>query len=68
MQGRLRQALHRYHAGGNLTITMLGGSVTAGAGANEGHGYVDWATIILNMTLGPRIQVGSIHNNGQHIF
>lgn len=59
-QDRLRQALRRFNAGGNLTIAMLGGSVTAGVGANEGYGYVDWAALALNTTLGPRVGVSPL--------
>ena len=37
---RLRAALDRYlHKGANLTVTFLGGSITAGAGQEEGLNY-----------------------------
>ena len=39
-QLRLRAALDRYlHKGADLTVTFLGGSITAGHGQNEGLNY-----------------------------
>ena len=35
--GRLRAALARLHATGNLTVSVVGGSISAGAGAVDAH-------------------------------
>jgi hypothetical protein len=35
--GRLRQALDRYRKGRNLTIAVVGGSISAGGGAVDMH-------------------------------
>eukprot|EP00798_Chlamydomonas_sp_ICE-L_P013622 gene13622-19500_t len=56
---RLRLAMERHLRGENLTLTFLGGSITAGEGAMDGHSYVGWAAQLLHHLLGPRFK---LHN------
>ncbi len=38
--------------GGNLTVVFLGGSITAGQGAVDGHAYPTWFRLILQQVSG----------------
>ena len=38
--GRLRAAIARLHATGNLKVSVVGGSISAGAGALDAHRWV----------------------------
>ncbi|KAJ9522489.1 hypothetical protein QJQ45_008221 [Haematococcus lacustris] len=40
--GRLRKAFGRYRASGNLTVVVVGGSISAGAGAVDSHSWVEY--------------------------
>eukprot|EP00798_Chlamydomonas_sp_ICE-L_P000445 gene445-1845_t len=55
-QGRLRLAMDKYRRGENITVTFVGGSITAGQGAMDGMAFPSWATNILQHLLGSRLQ------------
>ncbi|KAL6752501.1 hypothetical protein V8C86DRAFT_2753172 [Haematococcus lacustris] len=52
--GRLRNAFARYQATGNLSVVVVGGSISAGAGAVDTHSWVeyleDWLALHFNAT------------------
>lgn len=48
---RLRAALSRYANGKGLTITLIGGSVTAGQGAVDNANYPGWINRVLRSML-----------------
>ncbi|KAG2488214.1 hypothetical protein HYH03_013208 [Edaphochlamys debaryana] len=52
-RSRLLMALQRYKDGSNLTIGVVGGSISAGQGAVDAPPYPHWARIILHSLLPP---------------
>ena len=51
-RSRLLGALKRFKDGGNLTISTIGGSITAGQGAMDAPHWPGWLEAILTTNLG----------------